>query len=480
MLPSRAPDGPKLSTRPDDYYGMPRTHAGPADSRRRRDAAIVLSIVGVQAVLLLFAWFVTFNHVHGRVTASVEDLIQGLNTQTAEAINVAIGTIDGDLVMGSPEWERAQNVIESVELPGAGFACLLNSDGHIVCHPEMRNNPGLARVNLTEHLNQTDPEGRAALQPREGTPAEVGWIDFGVDGRHQVAVQPFNETGSRILVHQPVGGISAASALLTQGVVAEALLLGLLAILPTAWLSWLFIRRHDRWQRRWNRTLEKEIAERLVQLTRSRDALVMGLAKLADFRDNETGDHLERIRVYVTLLAEALRGDLTMIDDVWIHHLQLASSMHDIGKVGVPDAVLLKPGKLDAEEYEVIKQHSTIGTDTLLAIRGQFDEDPLINMSIEVALCHHERWDGKGYPYGISAEAIPLSARIVSVADVYDALTSPRVYKPALSHERAMAIIIEGRGTQFDPKIVEAFTKVADRMRAYAVEHHGDGPGIAA
>ncbi len=197
------------------------------------------------------------------------------------------------------------------------------------------------------------------------------------------------------------------------------------------------------------------VAERQADALRARNTLIFGLAKLAESRDTDTGEHLERIAAYCRVLAEQLRAvhDLT---DEWILNLQLASSLHDIGKVGIPDNVLLKPGLLTPEERGVIERHPGIGATALDAILARDQGDSLLRMARNIAASHHERWDGSGYPAALSGETIPLEARIVSVADVYDALTSKRVYKPAFSHDEALGIITKGRGQQFDPQIVDA------------------------
>jgi HD-GYP domain-containing protein (c-di-GMP phosphodiesterase class II) len=144
--------------------------------------------------------------------------------------------------------------------------------------------------------------------------------------------------------------------------------------------------------------------------------------------------------------------------------------MHDIGKVGIPDSILLKPGGLSDQERRQMQTHTLIGSDTLIAIRRRVGDDDLINMGVQVALEHHERWDGTGYPYGLKAEEIALSARIVALADMYDALTSQRVYKAAMSHEEACRIIRDARGSHFDPRIVDAFDRVADTFSRARIE----------
>lgn len=200
--------------------------------------------------------------------------------------------------------------------------------------------------------------------------------------------------------------------------------------------------------------------------TAARNALIFGLAKLADSRDPDTGAHLERMCLFSSLLAEQLQrdGGHDEITDEWVRELRLAAALHDIGKVGVADSALQKPGRLNEQERKEIERHPQIAADTLLAIYQQMGDDTLIALSVQVALYHHEKWDGSGYPFKIEGETIPLAARVVAVADVYDALTSKRVYKDAVSHERACTEIRAGAGTHFDPAVVAAFDAVAERF----------------
>lgn len=197
----------------------------------------------------------------------------------------------------------------------------------------------------------------------------------------------------------------------------------------------------------------------------SRRAVVQGLASLAESRDEATGQHLQRIRVFVRLLGMALVGRHPDIDEDFVGIMEETCALHDIGKVGVPDQVLLKPGPLTDAEREQIRRHPLIGGDTLLAMRKRWGDDDFIVTACEIVFAHHERWDGTGYPFGLAGEVIPIAARVVAVADVYDALTSARVYKEALSHDRAAEIIRAGAGTQFDPMVVEAFVRVEEDFR---------------
>lgn len=207
----------------------------------------------------------------------------------------------------------------------------------------------------------------------------------------------------------------------------------------------------------------------LTQVRRSerddaRDATILALAKLAEHRDPETGAHLERVQCYCRLISETLARKpryAQVITREFIETIVRSSPLHDIGKVGIPDHILLKPGKLDPEEFEIMKEHARIGGDTLRALVEQGRRHGFLQMGMEIAYNHHERFDGTGYPRGLAGEAIPLPARILALADVYDALTSRRVYKPPMPHAETKAIILAGRGRHFDPDVVSAFLERA-------------------
>jgi putative two-component system response regulator len=207
----------------------------------------------------------------------------------------------------------------------------------------------------------------------------------------------------------------------------------------------------------------------------SRDMVIFAMARLVESRSPETGTHLERMREYCRIIGEELshwEKYKQEIDGEYVELLYLTSPLHDIGKVGIPDNVLLKPGKLTPEEFEIMKEHTLIGGKTLSAAARVYPEVQMLSMACEIAMTHHERWDGTGYPHGLKGLDIPLSGRITALADVYDALTSKRVYKDSISHEEARKIILEGRGTHFDPDVVDAFLlreqdfiDVADRIQ---------------
>ncbi|MDR3232493.1 MAG: response regulator [Planctomycetaceae bacterium] len=199
--------------------------------------------------------------------------------------------------------------------------------------------------------------------------------------------------------------------------------------------------------------------ERILSLE-TRDVAIFALAKLAESRDNDTGAHLERVQHYCRALSQQLATNEKFTDIITPEFVRLmfqTSPLHDIGKVGVPDAVLLKPGRLDPHEFEIMKRHPKIAADTLNAALAKFPGVGFLEMARDIAESHHEKWDGTGYPNGLKGENIPLSGRIIAVADVYDALISKRVYKDAFTHLAARGIIEEGKSKHFDPDVVDAF-----------------------
>ncbi len=208
-------------------------------------------------------------------------------------------------------------------------------------------------------------------------------------------------------------------------------------------------------------TVRVRAGERILSME-TRDVAIFAMAKLAESRDPETGEHLERMRTYSRIIAQhvvdsGLYGDQT--DSAYTQLIYLTSPLHDIGKVGIPDTVLLKPGRLSDREFDIMKTHAAIGAETLDAAARQYPGVAYLRLARDIALTHHERFDGSGYPAGLAREDIPLCGRIVALADVYDALTSKRVYKAAFTHDVARSMIVEEAGKHFDPAIVEAFVE---------------------
>ena len=214
--------------------------------------------------------------------------------------------------------------------------------------------------------------------------------------------------------------------------------------------------------------LTSRLEQRTVEVLGTRDLAMFALAQLADSRDPETGEHLLRMRAYAQLLAEYLSENspyAPQIDKAFLDDYYRSTPLHDIGKVGIPDQILLKPGKLSDEEFEIMKQHTVIGAEALQRAARQNRYGTFLDMAAEIARSHHERLDGRGYPDGLSGTDIPLSARITALADVFDALTSARVYKDAMPATKARQIIEEQEGKQFDPVVVAAFHACFDEFQ---------------
>lgn len=209
--------------------------------------------------------------------------------------------------------------------------------------------------------------------------------------------------------------------------------------------------------------LEQRVRAQVKEITSAQLAAIFAMSKLAESRDTETGAHLERMREYCRALAlqlAKLEKYRKVLDAEFVEAIYAASPLHDIGKVGIPDHILLKAGKLNLAEWEVMKTHATIGGNTLRAVDAQHPGNLLIRMGIDIAEGHHEKWDGSGYPNALRGESIPIAARILALADVYDALTSQRCYKKAFAHADALNIIKQGAGSHFDPDVVQGFLDI--------------------
>ncbi|OYT93293.1 MAG: two-component system response regulator [Burkholderiales bacterium PBB3] len=227
-----------------------------------------------------------------------------------------------------------------------------------------------------------------------------------------------------------------------------------------------------------NDYLEQEVRRRMAEVRDVQDVTILTMASLAETRDNETGDHIVRTQHYVRLLAEHLRGHprfSAYLNDVSIDRLFKSAPLHDIGKVGIPDSILLKPGPLTPEEFEVMKTHTTLGKEAIESAEARLGKTvPFLSCAKEIAYSHQEKWDGSGYPLGLAGDAIPISARLMAIADVYDALISRRVYKPPFSHAAAMEIIQQGRARHFDPDVVDAFVAIQLDCKSVAEAHTSD------
>ena len=247
------------------------------------------------------------------------------------------------------------------------------------------------------------------------------------------------------------------------------------AIVLTRVRAQLELKQARDWLKDQNAFLEAEVARRMEENQLIQEVSIRALARLAETRDPETGNHLRRTQGYIRVLAYHLQNHprfSTMLTDATIEVLFKSAPLHDIGKVGIPDHILLKPGKLTPEEWEIMKTHSRLGSEAI-AQAERDAERPVAFLAVakEIALYHHEKWDGSGYPEGLKGDAIPVSARLMALADVFDALICRRVYKEPLPMTRAVDIISEGRGSHFDPDIVDAFLALRPEFETIAQRH---------
>lgn len=221
--------------------------------------------------------------------------------------------------------------------------------------------------------------------------------------------------------------------------------------------------------------LEEEVQRRAKEVTMVQDVTIMTLASLAETRDSDTGNHIIRTQFYVKALAEKLRQTdkyRNKLSREYIDILYKSAPLHDIGKVGIPDRILLKPGRFESGEFDIMKSHPLLGKKAIEHAEKQLGiSADFLNIAKEIAYCHHEKWDGSGYPEGLKGEEIPLSARLMAIADVYDALICKRIYKDAMPQQEAIDIIMKGRGTHFDPFIVDNFMEILDTMQLIAEKY---------
>lgn len=230
----------------------------------------------------------------------------------------------------------------------------------------------------------------------------------------------------------------------------------------------LTLRRLQADLERHNGHLQELVRAQVAEISQAQLATILAMSKLAESRDDATGKHLERVQLYCRILAASLAEDdryREVVTPTFVEDIYYASPLHDIGKVAIPDAILLKTTTLTVEEFDIMKTHTLRGAETLEAVHQKYPSNSFVTMGIEIARAHHERWDGSGYPHGLSGDAIPLSARIMALADVYDALTSERCYKSALWHHEAFSMIVAESGRHFDPSLLAHFIREEEDFR---------------
>ncbi len=419
---------------------------------------VFISTIQLAMTLLAVAWL--FGWIHERTAELAKHRVDQVNRVIAEQTVHHIDALTiNDLRVGGQDWHKLQDYIKKVKLPDEGFVSIIDENGAIVCHPDADTNRQIlgqtwdSAVIHPKHKRLVDIVSNPLSSNQTYALLKMG------DSTHMVHGKFIQRHGLTVLAHQRISGVHAIDTIIISSLKSFSFAIALIIGLVGTILNVFMVKRIVDHDRQIQIDLEQKVDERAEELKRTKNAIIFGLAKLAESRDNDTGEHLDRIRKYVTILAEDLQHVYEEIDEKYIHTLGIASSLHDIGKVGIPDSILLKPGRLTSLERGIMEKHTIIGGECLEAIDSKLGDNDFLEMAREVAYWHHEQWDGCGYPHKLADDQIPISARIVAVADVYDALTSRRPYKRGMTHTESRAIIVGGSGQKFDPEVVAAFLR---------------------
>jgi len=445
------------------------------DQRRhslRRRLTYVLTIVCAQAACLGVGLWMHFQFLHSSVhDAAFDQAWATLSDQANHVVQQMTKASDTNRTkQGSEKAPR----MTSPSFQEPEVVLVVDAEWRIVQSSQVSGLDALG-------LSAGDPVSWRPLigNTERSEPVLRGFITH--DGNEYLAsVTPVGESGTSVVSLRSVESIerSAEAVLGTLPAISGLTFVWTFALLTIS-AYMIFSVFYDHAERAHARSVSDGLRQR-QDLIRTRDSVVFGLAKLADSRDPETGDHLERIAFYSTTLASALRHHPRYgreVSPAFIRLIDISSVLHDIGKVGIGDHILLKKGPLTPDERTVMQTHAAIGGDCLREIERRLGSSNFLQMAREIAYAHHERWDGTGYPAGLAGAKIPLSARIVAIADVYDALSSKRVYKEAMPLDECEEIIRDSSGTHFDPELVEVWSKVAPKFAEIALRFSSASPG---
>ena len=443
-------------------------------------------LVSAQAACLFFgvAWAV------GWLWESYEVVVQEYVTSEgqAEAHNLALEIKELGIHQAEPgtdDWQKLQELCEATAIPHDGTLCIMRRDnGALLCHPHLKADPGLLRLfpgrSLLINAQSSGPILKLVQDSEsQRIPLVSGQVDL--DGEvNNFTGYSIPDINVIVGVYQLDAAIQSFIAATIRPVMQIGYVLAAFVVGATAMITVFLLNRYEAGLAEANARLESQVSQRTQSLVRTRNAVTFGLARLAEFRDIDTGKHLERIRSYVSILATEMARTNSLIEPSFVADLSAASSLHDIGKVGIPDAILLKPASLGPLERKAIELHTELGRECLAAIREKLGDDDFLEVAEQIADTHHEHWDGSGYPRGLQGKEIPLAGRIVALADVYDALTSNRPYKQAVAHEAAREWIVTRYAQQFDPDVVEAFIEREADFRRIALTTRESQPAAQA
>jgi response regulator RpfG family c-di-GMP phosphodiesterase len=430
----------------------------------KRRQLLVLLLIASQLGCMTFGILWASNWLRGTYTEFMVRTTAAQNRSTVDQLARRIADREiTNVDPGTTGWSSLQKLCEHVTPPRQGSVAVVDRNtGALICHSGLKKDPTLLRKfpgrSVLVAKDSVAPLIEAAREAeiKSKSPA-TGEVEF-AGQLFQATALSLPKIDAVLVVYQSQAAIDEMVAELVTPVVQVGFIVAAAIIGANSLLTAFLVKRFDGSLSEVSASVEREVDRRTLSLTRSRNAVVFGLAKLAESRDKDAGQHLERVRTYVTILASEMAKHNAQIDHHYVANLAIASALHDIGKMGVPDGVILKLGRLTPAERRAMQMHTVLGGECLTSVERMFgDHDAFLDLGREVAQSHHEQWDGSGYPHGLQGKEIPLSARIVALADVYDALTSYRVYRPAVGHAEAREWIVSNYGSQFDPEVVEAF-----------------------
>ena len=344
----------------------------------------------------------------------VYDYVVAEGRAVAHGIALKTSTLElRDVAAGSSEWEQLQKMCETEVIPHNGFLCFMRQDnGAMLCHPKLWQDPGLLRLFPGRGLLINDAGVTPIVEvTRSGVDDQPGAVTGKVDLDGDVYVFTgfaFSDSNLTLGVYQSDMAIDLFIASTIRPVMQVGYVLVAFVVGGTSIVTMFLINRYENGLKEVNSHLETQVQDRTRALLKTRNAVTVGLARLAESRDKDTGEHLERLRFYVTVLASELAKTNPEIDHHFVADLSVAATLHDIGKVGIPDEVLLKKGELTPTERQAMEMHTILGSECLSVVRRQLGDDDFLEMSQQIAASHHERWDGCGYPEGLRGKEIPL------------------------------------------------------------------------
>ncbi len=434
-------------------------------------------ILGVVAVALGCLAIGIWMH-HRLVVAEIwktaeEEAMARLATDTAELRHAVAAEGDAATLGGCGGWDGIRRLLAARGRPADAGWLAIDSQGRILA--ELHSACGAPPTIDDETLAWR----RGPTPAADDAHALTGVLRIGGE-RHAAVLTPLAGGVTYLMAHRPLDDPCVSYGAVSGSLLADGFVAWFWGGTLLATVVYLIVARfYDRLQRQ-RMQMETEALRRIQSLVRTRDAILYSLAGLAESRDEITGRHLDRVAFYACRLALAVRDHPrfhAQITQEFLELLETASTLHDIGKVCIEDSILCKPGPLTQTELARMRQHTVLGAKYLGQIEQRLGRSPVIRMARDIALRHHERWDGTGYPDGLAGEEAPLAARIVALADVYEALSSRRDYKPPYPHEKCVQIIRAEAGRQFDPDLVEGFLRVEETFRQFALTYGDESTG---